>query len=450
MNPPINQSLSKKSREMNPGLLQHPDLFHIESALESFRADDSLSHVVRSVRAGGYSGSLSLAVSRATAEGSFDASSEFDKAWLRNVRKPLAPAGPTPLSVVDLFAGCGGLSLGVLEAATALGRPFQSRLACDLDHAALSVYSANLEPQESTGQSVDVLFPHAFGAAFSETEGSIRKRHGEPDFLIGGPPCQGHSDLNNHTRRHDPRNDLYGVMARAAQVLNPRFVIIENVPGVKHSQNGVVDHTLAQLQELGYHSTSLVLNAADFGVAQNRKRHFSIATRGVTSRVRLRLAALQRSMRPVLWAIDDLIDAAEGSTRPFDTPSVHSAENRRRIEFLFREDLFDLPNSERPACHRLKVHSYNSVYGRLHPDRPAPTITGGFGSTGQGRFVHPHRRRTLTPHEAARIQFFPDWFTFGDARRSELQKQIGNAVPSRLGYALALALLDSVDETPQI
>jgi len=82
------------------------------------------------------------------------------------------------------------------------------------------------------------------------------------------------------------------------------------------------------------------------------------------------------------------------------------------------------------------------MYGRLSYDLPAATITGGFGSPGQGRFIHPTQRRTLTPHEAARLQFFPDWFKFSDvATRTALAKMIGNAVPMKLSYAFCLELL---------
>src|SRR5690606_26715584 len=108
---------------------------------------------------------------------------------------------------------------------------------------------------------------------------------------------------------------------------------------------------------------------------------------------------------------------------------------------LFDNVLHDLPDSERPDCHRLKNHSYLAVYGRLYWDRPAPTITRGFAYTGRGRFVHPLEPRTLTPHEAARVQFFPDYFSFGNANRSTMQNIIGNAVPPKMGYVAALELL---------
>ena len=114
---------------------------------------------------------------------------------------------------------------------------------------------------------------------------------------------------------------------------------------------------------------------------------------------------------------------------------------KKRIAYLFEHDLYDLPNSQRPFCHRAKDHSYVSVYGRMRWNLATQTITTGFGSTGQGRFVHPLRRRTLTPHEACRVQFIPDFFSFPETRRRHLQEMIGNAVPPKLAYVIALSLL---------
>ena len=124
----------------------------------------------------------------------------------------------------------------------------------------------------------------------------------------------------------------------------------------------------------------------------------------------------------------------------FNSSANHSDENKRRIHYLFEHDIHDLPNSERPDCHRLKPHGYVAVYGRMYWNIPSPTITGGFGSCGQGRFVHPLKERTLTPHEAARVQFFPDFFDFKGVLRRELQQVIGNAVPSKAGFVVALPL----------
>lgn len=235
-------------------------------------------------------------------------------------------------------------------------------------------------------------------------------------------------------------------MARAAKKLSPSLILIENVPGVKHSKSNVVERTLKSLNELGYKLHHVVLNAADFGVAQSRKRHFVLGTKGNIETVKATIEALKKSRRNVLWAIDDL-RTPSGSTA-FDTSAKHSETNQKRIQYLFKHNLHELPDSQRPDCHKLKSHTYKSVYGRMYPDKPSPTITSGFGSTGQGRFVHPNEPRTLTPHEAARVQFFPDWFNFGNAQRRNLQKLIGNAVPPKLGYALTLALIASI-KTPK-
>ena len=140
-----------------------------------------------------------------------------------------------------------------------------------------------------------------------------------------------------------------------------------------------------------------------------------------------------------MWAIGDLAHVSTDTS--FDCSPRLSSDTSERIDFLFDNELHDLPDSERPDCHRLKQHSYVSVYGRMHADRPAQTITTGVGIMGRGRYVHPTERRTITPHEAARIQFFPDFFDFGAAGRTLLQKTIGNAVPPKMGYALGLHLL---------
>lgn len=420
------------------------NVFDEIESLELFEVDLIQNIIRRKVSLCKYSGVTSLLNTIANKYNElYEASDVFDKLWLQSKSKPLYENSGLHINVVDLFAGCGGLSLGISEAVSALGGSFSSVFASDIDNGALSIYSNNLLPQHISSSPLEQIFQKKLTAKMTQKELEIQKICGRVDFLIGGPPCQGHSDLNNHTRRNDPKNDLYTIMGRAASVLNPRFVIIENVLGVRHSSTGVAQKTLLHLKSLGYHTESITLNAVDYGVAQNRKRHFTIAMHGNQNRFFRTLELLQRQLRPVMWAIDDIIDEAETTSEPFYTAANHSVTNKQRINYLFDNNLYELPDSQRPDCHRLKPHSYNSVYGRMRPDLQSPTITSGFGSTGQGRFVHPYRRRTVTPHEAARIQFFPDWFDFSGFRRRQLQQYIGNAVPPKLGYVLALSLLNT-------
>lgn len=370
-----------------------------------------------------------------------DESAYSDLMWLRGVERPSYEELPNPVHIVDLFSGCGGLSLGVAEACRSLKLGCVHKWACEIDDEAASIFVKNMRPSSISTSPVEEIFELDLEIDITEIELNLKKKLGDVDILLGGPPCQGHSDLNNHTRRNDPRNQLYSVMARAASVLKPNHVIIENVPGVKHSLDGIVSMTENALIKIGYDVQSLVLNAKDFGVAQSRKRHFTIASKSDLSNISFLIDAMIQEERSIIWAISDIVDEANIEQAPFRTSAVHASINKERIKYLFTHDIYELPDHQRPDCHRLKKHSYKSVYGRLYPDRPAPTITGGFGSTGQGRFVHPLRQRTVTPHEAARIQFFPDWFDFGDAGRRKLQMLIGNAVPPKLGFVLATALI---------
>ena len=115
------------------------------------------------------------------------------------------------------------------------------------------------------------------------------------------------------------------------------------------------------------------------------------------------------------------------------------------MRYLLRTGKTDLPNDRRPPCHQDDGHSYVSMYGRLSWGLPAQTITSGFGSIGQGRYMHPDLPRALTAHEAARLQGFPDYFRFGKATlRGDLATIIGNAVPPNLAREVAAALLPHI------
>ncbi len=368
-----------------------------------------------------------------------DLSSEYDLSWLRSKVWPAHSSIRGEVRVVDLFSGCGALSLGVWEACRALELEFRSLLAVENDSARAEVYGLNFPGAICAEGSIEALIDGDLGAPPTRKESELSEQIGRVDILMGGPPCQGHSDLNNFTRRADPRNTLVLRLIRAVEILQPTHVIIENVQGIQHDRAGNVEIATQQLDRLGYTVSRGLVDCGDIGVPQKRRRFFIVASRTAAPSIELQKLLGTSKIRPVAWCCEDLLDIE--SVAPFDTAAVHSAVNQGRIEYLFSNGLYDLPNEMRPDCHRLKEHAYNAVYGRMHWKKPAPTITTGFGSTGQGRFVHPLRPRTITPHEAARIQFLPDFFSFGKSARTQLQKMIGNAVPSKAGYGLALGLL---------
>lgn len=406
---------------------------------ESFAIDVREGRVYRSVQL--RSGSIARTQIALPADGaSQDPAGAFDLGWLLASRRPELGAARHVVNVVDLFSGCGAMSLGVQEACRALGLAFRPVAALDVNAAALDVFAANFPGVIAIAKPIEDVLNGSFGGRLTEAERDLRSSIGRVHVALGGPPCQGNSDLNNHTRRADPKNSLFLKMARFAEVVEPEYIVIENVPGVVHDRGGVVSVTANAFRELGYAVEQMVLSASNYGVAQRRRRFLLVASRRPLEGFADALGFSQQSERTVRWAIGDL-EMKRSDVETYDSAARHSADNLRRIDYLFENEIFDLPDAQRPDCHRLRNHTYRSVYGRLHWDEPAPTITGGFGSTGQGRFVHPSQHRTITPHEAARLQFIPDFFRFDGMRRGALQELIGNAVPPKLSYLAALELL---------
>ena len=370
-----------------------------------------------------------------------DPQSAFDWQFLRKKSAFITRRGARAIRVVDLFSGCGGLSLGVREACVAAGYSFKPLIAVDSDAVSLGVYEKNLEPSRTHLGDVWDILDGKCGSPPTRTEDLLIRSLGRTDILLAGPPCQGHSDLNNHTRRIDTRNHLYERVGRFAEIVKPQHILVENVPSVIHSRDRVLEATARILMRNGYAVDHGVMDLSSLGVPQRRKRHVLVATRGPRFSVSAIMAAREvQRPRSVAWAIGDLQD--ERANGIFTSATRHMARTAKRIDYLFDNDRYDLPNRLRPRCHQNGQHSYISMYGRLKLDRPAQTITGGFGCPGQGRFVHPTRRRALTPHEAARLQCFPDFFDFsGVETRTALAQMIGNAAPPQLSYIFALAFL---------
>ena len=369
-----------------------------------------------------------------------------DRAFLMTEDRPDYEGAPNPLRLVDLFAGGGGLTIGVAEAARRVGRGMEVALAVENDDHAADVYALNFPRSNLVRAGVEALFDGEVGTPVTASERNIARAVGEVDVLVAGPPCQGHSNLNNHTRRQDPRNALYLRAVRAAEVLRPTLVVIENVPTVRHDKGGVVERSTQALEAAGYSVASEVLHLVKFGVPQRRRRHILLAA--INDRIepsvmgRFGSRCDDHAERSVRWAIEDLVDQTADSGP--DAASRPTLVNLARMQWLIDQDEYDLPNERRPKCHH-GPHSYNSMYGRLAWDAPAQTITTGFGCTGQGRFVHPAKPRTITPHEAARLQTLPDFFDLDTRKgRGVWARVIGNAVPPLFVVHLLVPLLGAL------
>ena len=374
------------------------------------------------------------------------------QAYLRGAKPIPCIDRARTLRTVDLFSGAGGLAQGFYQFATEAGYSVVPELIVDQDREALEVYTANHSARRRISESVSTLVdfivrsqgrtaelvyePELLDPQLTELTGSV-------DVVLAGPPCQGHSNLNNHTRREDRRNALYLTVPAITIALDAPVAIIENVPAVLHDSFEVVAGATAMFEAAGYSVTSGVLSASAMGWPQHRKRHFLVARKGAAPLPLADVAQLlaEKEPRSAWWAIGDLEDTV--SDEIMDQHTELSSENRVRVDWLFDNDAYDLALPQRPDSHK-EGTTYTSVYGRMRKDEPAPTITTGFMSPGRGRYVHPTRRRVLTPREAARFQGFPDSYIFSPKSleppsRAKLAKWIGDAVPMPLGYAAALS-----------
>lgn len=350
-----------------------------------------------------------------------------------------------PPVVIDLFSGAGGTALGFVQAG------FRILAAVENNPDAAKTYLENIKVSPKTSSIVD-LDPRALLL-------ELGLEPGELDVLMGCPPCQGFTRLRNQAGGEDPRNALILNYLEFVRVFLPRFAVFENVPGLQRTNHGraFYERLLTGLKQEGYILEVRLVDAADYGIPQHRRRIIIVAGRGqkppfperthAAPQSREVAAGVRSPWRTVEWAIRSYprIKAGENGEMNGAYPNhVAPKIGKRVLRFIravpqnggsrkqVREALW-------LECHR-RHDGHKDVYGRLAWDRPANTITSGCTNPSKGRFVHPEQNRGLTPREAAKLQGFPDSFRFYGGMKS-IASQIGNAVPPPLAEAVAVALL---------
>ena len=335
------------------------------------------------------------------------------------------------LTLVDLFAGCGGMTRGFEDSGA-----FRSVFAVEFDRDAAATYAANFGDHVACGPIEDVA---SFPAA---------------DVVIGGPPCQGFSPLNREAVGFE-RRGLWREYLRALEAIQPRAFVMENVPELLRSAEFVEFRRRAE--ELGFEVEAEVLNAADFGVPQRRRRAIVIGTRS-TAPVMPAPTHAEGRWTTFREAVDGLPLQPDG--RRWHRPRNPRPESVRRYKAVPRDggDRFAMQrNLDRaglghlvPRCWREKPRGTTDVFGRLWWDRPALTIRTEFYKPEKGRYLHPSAHRPITVREAARLMSFPDDFVLPeDQAMSSIARQVGNAVPPLLARRIAESLAASLrGETP--
>jgi DNA (cytosine-5)-methyltransferase 1 len=394
------------------------------------------------------------------------------------------------LVFADVFAGCGALSLGLMQAG------LEGKFAVEHDKFAFATLRANLLSKHSHFKFRWPRWlpkePIAIGTLLGNYKKQLESLEGVIGVLVGGPPCQGFSSAGR--RKHDdPRNRLFASYLRTVDILQPRAVLIENVRGFTMDFNadaGVKNysHKLREKLSARYDVFEELLDLSEFGVPQLRTRYFLLA---IESRLcvgnpfdvlRVRLPSFLRSMRlktPVSsWAAISDLEVSRGGRQPsIETPGFD--EVRYTTPLTRFQKLMNAGSGE-PTDLRLARHSdeitnrfqeiieLSNAEGRLNtsisaevrahfglrkmalrvldPDRPSPTIT-----SMPDDLLHYREPRTLTVRENARLQSFPDWFSFkgkyttgGHLRRKEVPRftQVANAVPPLVARAIGETLVE--------
>ncbi len=344
-----------------------------------------------------------------------------------------------PPVAVDVFSGAGGLTLGLKRAG------FSVAAAVEIEDHAFATYKTNHPEIRAIKQDIRTVQ----GRHLREMAG------GRVDLLAGCPPCQGFSSLTNTSSKRDERNNLVLEMGRLVEEVRPRAVMMENVPGLADRGKRLFNRFLKTLDELDYLYTWGVLQVADYGIPQNRRRLVLFAGRGfklaLPEPTHHRIGAgglpLWKTLRDVISDMES--PAILDDSRKAGGPQRHNWHVVRRLSPVNVARLrktrpgasrASLPKSLRPDCHKNADTGYTNVYGRMSWDQLPATITGGCTTLSKGRFGHPSELRTISVREAARIQTFPDDYVFDTPYMEYACAMIGNALPCDFAETLAASV----------
>ena len=330
-------------------------------------------------------------------------------------RKPPPHRG---LAAVDLFSGMGGLSLGLRQAG------FSIRGAIESDELAVEGYRENHREAWVWNEEIQEVAP-------SDVLRRLCLRKGQLPLLAACPPCEGFSRLRTKNGRHDvedKRNDLITEVERFAIGMQPWAIMLENVPGL--AGDGRFEAFVQALHRMRYEVKWKVLDAADYGVPQRRKRLILLASRFADWRF--------PSPSPDRPTVADVIRELPLVGTSGDLAHDTEMQNSERIRDLIRGipknggSRLDLPKDQQLDCHR-DFDGFKDVYGRMAWDALAPTITGGCASPSKGRFLHPEEDRVISLREAALLQSFPPDYVIPMRRgRYAAAELIGNALPPEM------------------
>ena len=349
------------------------------------------------------------------------------------------------LTAIDAFSGAGGLTVGLKRAG------FRVVTAVEVETHSVATYRANHPDVSCLARDITTVS----GKDLSNILGIDRI-----DLLAGCPPCQGFTSLTiKYHGKDDPRNRLVLEMARLAEELRPKAIMMENVPGLARRGRSLCAGLRSRLRALGYRLTEGVLQVANYGVPQFRRRLVLLAGRGFeiplpgVTRSGTNTAGLAswRTVRETIGGLPDPVTLAKAkATGPIERSDWHvvrelSPATVERMKVVRAGETWKrIPEHLRPECHRGGYVGFTNVYGRMKWDRPSPTITGGCTTFSKGRFGHPEADRTISVREAALLQTFPRDYCLNTPYIGHACTMIGNAFPCDFAEILSRRCLEEI------
>ena len=341
-------------------------------------------------------------------------------------------------AVADLFCGIGGLSHGFRQAG------FNVVAGVDADETCRYAYETNNDAK-FVGRPLEKVSGDEIGKMFPDETSRI---------LIGCAPCTPFSAYTSANGRSRDKWSLVDLFMDRVSAVDPAVVSMENVARLTSFKGGQVFNTfLERLYDAGYKVSARVVNAADYGVPQERSRLIVLASKIGPIEVP---ASIPHKRSTVRDAIGQMPALNAGDVNPED--AIHRASrlstlNLRRIRAAKPGGSWsewEDPDLVSPCHRRSSGATYKNVYGRMEWDKPAPTLTTGCFSFGRGRFGHPEQDRAISLREAALLQSFPPSYGFTDPDEpvwfARVGRHIGNAVPVALAVAIASAVFTHIEE----
>ena len=353
------------------------------------------------------------------------------------------------MNAIDLFAGCGGLSKGFMDAG------FDIIVGVDNDQDALNTFALNHNGAK----------PLNADLSKQETFDEIKRIAGDRtiDVIIAGPPCQGFS-LTGPRNFDDERNKLYLAVIEMVKQYQPKAFIIENVPGMATLYKGQIkEEVIKRFRDMGYNIDCRVLKACDYGVTQMRKRLIFMGIRKDLGEPSFPVAQFgPGTNRPYRTCRDAISDLPKRNTELGTNEDVYSQDAVTEYQKLMRKNCKILSNhvatnhkdfvketialvpeggnyKDLPAGVG-ESRTFHMAWTRLDGNAPARTV-----DTGHRNLFHYELNRVPTVRESARLQSFPDDFVFTGTKTKQ-DRQVGNAVPPLLGEALGKAIIEIIGE----